>query len=198
MVLHYNDLLCKLYLGGLNVEAIANGDIATGSIFESKSIWSVGFGETLNSHIHAELRMRIVGVTDAIILYNPQNRKIAIKQLKEKHTEGSKIVDKITNLSTFHLINGITAYHHRSWSSSLSYLWVVVEQITDYLWNAYVIKGVTGENSKKRKEALKDTRTCTMAVKQELLLQIGILPPNIYNSIFAIRQARNKLVHEGK
>ena len=37
-----------------------------------------------------------------------------------------------------------------------------------------------------------------MAVKQELLLQIGILDERIYNNIFQIRQVRNKLVHEGK
>lgn len=37
-----------------------------------------------------------------------------------------------------------------------------------------------------------------MAVKQELLLQIGVLDERIYNNIFQIRQVRNKLVHEGK
>lgn len=31
-----------------------------------------------------------------------------------------------------------------------------------------------------------------------ILLQIGVLNENIYNNIFEIRQARNKLVHEGK
>lgn len=45
---------------------------------------------------------------------------------------------------------------------------------------------------------LKDTRTYTISVKQEILLQIGVLGENIYNSIFEIRQARNKLVHEGR
>ena len=61
-----------------------------------------------------------------------------------------------------------------------------------------VINNVAGENTKKRKEMLKDTRTYTISVKQEILLQIGVLNENIYNSIFEIRQARNKLVHEGK
>lgn len=104
----------------------------------------------------------------------------------------------ITNLSTFHLLNGITEFRHRNWPSALTFLWVVVEEITDYLWLQNIIDNVTGENSKKRKEMLKDTRTYTISVKQEILLQIGILDEKIYNNIFEIRQARNKLVHEGK
>ncbi len=37
-----------------------------------------------------------------------------------------------------------------------------------------------------------------MAVKQEILLQISVLSEKIYNNIFAIRQIRNKLIHERK
>ena len=198
IIVHYNDLLCKLFLGGMSVEAITNRDIVNGNIYKSKSIWPVGFGESWNSHIHAELRMRVVGVTDAILLYQPEERMITIEKMKEKIEEGNKIVSEIPNLSTFHLINGITEFHHRSWSSALTFLWVIVEEITDYLWLRNIIDKVTGENSKKRKEMLKDTRTYTMAVKQEILLQLGVLNENIYNNIFEIRQARNKLVHEGK
>lgn len=198
MIVHYNDLLCKMFLGGMRVEAISNRDIVRGSIYESKSIWPVDFGESWNSHIHAELRMKVVGVTDAILLYQPENRMITIEKMKKKLEEGAMIVNAIPNLSTFHLLNGITEFNHRSWSSALTFLWVVVEEITDYLWLQNIIGKVTGENSKKRKETLKDTRTYTMAVKQEILLQIGVLNEKIYNNIFDIRQVRNKLVHEGK
>lgn len=198
IIVHYNDLLCKLFLGGMNVEAISNRDIVKGSIYESKSIWPVDFGESWNSHIHAELRMKVAGVTDAILLYKPENRMITIEKMNKKLEEGNLIVSEIPNLSTFHLLNGITEYKHRSWSSALTFLWIVVEEITDYLWLQNVIGKVTGENSKKRKEILRDTRTYTMAVKQELLLQIGVLDERIYNNIFQIRQVRNKLVHEGK
>ena len=118
--------------------------------------------------------------------------------MSEKLNKGNMIVRAIPNLSTFHLLNGITEFKHRNWSAALTFLWVVVEEITDYLWLQNIINNVTGENSKKRKEILRDTRTYTMAVKQELLLQIGVLDERIYNNIFQIRQVRNKLVHEGK
>jgi hypothetical protein len=173
-------------------------DIVKGNIYESKSIWPVDFGESWNSHIHAELRMKVVGVTDAILLYQPENRMITIENMNKKLEVGNMIVSAIPNLSTFHLLNGITEFKHRSWSSALTFLWVVIEEITDYLWLQNIIGKVTGENSKKRKETLKDTRTYTMAVKQEILLQIGVLNEKIYNNIFEIRQVRNKLVHEGK
>lgn len=198
IIVHYNDLLCKLFLGGMNVEAITNRDIVTGNIYESKSIWPVDFGESWNSHIHAELRMKVVGVTDAILLYQPENRMITIEKMKGILNKGNMIVGAIPNLSTFHLLNGITEFRHRNWPSALTFLWVVVEEITDHLWLQNIIDNVTGENSKKRKEMLKDTRTYTISVKQEILLQIGILDEKIYNNIFEIRQDRNKLVHEGK
>lgn len=198
IILHYNDLLCKLFLGGMRVEAITNKDITEGSIYESKSIWPVNFGESWNSHIHAELRMKVASVTDAILLYQPAERTITIENMRKKLEEGNKIANTIPNLSTFHLLNGITEFNYRNWSSSLTFLWVVVEEITDYLWLRNIISKVTGENSKKRKETLKDTRTYSMAVKQEILLQIGVLSEKIYNNIFLIRQIRNKLIHEGK
>jgi len=198
IIVHYNDLLCKLYLGGMNVEAITNRDIVIGDIYDSKSIWPVGFGESWNSHIHAELRMKVVGVTDAILLYQPENRTTSIKEIEEILKKGDRIVSSIPNLSTYHLINGITEFCYRNWPSALTFLWIVVEEITDYLWKQNIIDNVSGENSKKRREMLKDTRTYTISVKQEILLQIGVLNEKIYNNIFEIRQARNKLVHEGK
>ena len=130
IIVHYNDLLCKLFLGGMNVEAITNRDIVKGNIYESKSIWPVGFGESWNSHIHAELRMKLVGVTDAILLYQPETRTTTIEEINEKLNEGNMIVNAIPNLSTFHLLNGITEFHHRNWSATLTFLWVVVEEIT--------------------------------------------------------------------
>lgn len=198
IIVHYNDLLCKLFLGGMNVEAITNRDIVKGDIYEAKSIWPVGFGKSWNSHIHAELRMNVVGVTDAILLYQPEDRTTTIEKMREMLNEGDMIVRAIPNISTFHLINGITEYHYRNWPSTLTFLWVVVEEITDYLWLKNIIENVTGDNAKKRKEMLKDTRMYTISVKQEILLQINVLDERIYNNIFEIRQARNKLVHEGK
>lgn len=195
---HYNDLLCKLFLGGMKVEAITSRDITTGDIYESKSIWPVSFGESWNSHIHAELRMRVVGVTDAIILYQPENRTISIEEMNEMLNKGTLIVDTISNLSTFHLLNGITEYKHCNWQAALTYLWVIAEEITDWLWAQKIINNVTGDNAKKRKEMLKDTRTFPISVKQEVLMQTGVLNENEYNSLFVIRQARNKLIHEGK
>ena len=195
---HYNDLLCKLYLGGMRVEAITNRDITTGEIYKSKSIWPVDFGKSWNSHIHAELRMKVVGVTDAIVLYQPENRTISIKEMNRMLNKGTQIIDTIPNLSTFHLLNGITEYRYCNWQAALTYLWVIVEEITDWLWSQKIINHVNGDNAKKRKEMLKDTRTFPISVKQEVLMQTGVLNENEYNSLFVIRQARNKLIHEGK
>ena len=197
VLLHYNDLLCKLLLGGMQVEAVTNKDIVKGCIYASKSIWPVDFGESWNSHVHAELRMKVAGVTDAILLYHPQERTITLEEIKNRLEEGTRIVSAIPNLSTFHLIHGITELKYRNWSSSLTYLWIIVEEITDYLWTKNIVDKVDGLNSKKRRENLRDTRSYTIAVKQEFLLQVGVFNIDIYNDLFSIRQARNKLIHEG-
>lgn len=152
IILHYNGLLCKMFLGGMRVEAITNKDITEGSIYESKSIWPVNFGESWNSHIPAELRMKVASVTDAILLYQPTERTITIENMRRKLEEGNKIANTIPNLSTFHLLNGITEFNYRNWSSLLTFLWVVVEEITDYLWLRNIISKVTGENSKREKK----------------------------------------------
>lgn len=195
LVFHYNDLLCKMFLGGINVEAITNEDIVSGDIYKSKSIWPVDFGHSWNSHIHGELRMKTVGVTDAIFLFNAEDRNISLKKVKEAIEKGKKIVKGVPNLSTYHLLKGITEYKYRNWTSALTLLWIVVEELTDFLWKTHIVDRVSG---KKRKETLVDSRTYTMAVKQEVLFQKGLLRENLYNDVFYARQARNKLIHEGK
>ena len=197
-VFHFNDLLCKMLLGGISVEAITNKDIGTGSIHDSKAIWPVQFGHSWNSHIHAELRMKVTGVTNAIFLYKTEKNTITIDWLKSALEKGDKIIKTIPNLSTYHLIKGITDYRYRNWSSTLTFLWVVVEEIIDYLWKCNIIDKISGDNSRKRKDALNDSRTYTTAVKQEVLFQKRILSEELYNDIFVARQARNKLIHEGK
>lgn len=116
-----------------------------------------------------------------------------INNLTYDHSLLHRIIGTITNR-----FDGRDIEYLVCGDGALTFLWVVVEEITDHLWLQNIIDNVTGENSKKRKEMLKDTRTYIISVKQEILLQIGILDEKIYNNIFEIRQARNKLVHEGK
>lgn len=199
LLLHYNDLLCKLMLGGLAVEAITIKDITTGGMKNENAIWPVNFGRGYNSHMHGLLRMRLTSNTDAIRLLSAAENSITINDFATYLAKGTEIVNSIDNLSTFYLLAGVTDMKYGDWSSALGNLWVVAEQITDFLWEKRFLRDATrNPEIPSRQQTLKnDHRTYSASVKQEILFQVGILTDKVYAKIYGVRKARNKLVHEG-
>ena len=110
--LSLNDLLlhfmCKLLLGGLNVESISSKDITTGYLHGEKALWPVNFGNSHNTHLHGCIRMKLSNSFDAIMLDSAASNSITFDELKEKLLLGCNIVERIPNLSTYHLITGIS------------------------------------------------------------------------------------------
>jgi hypothetical protein len=200
LLLNYNDMLCKLLLGGLDVEAISQKDITRGSFHGEKMVWPVDFGYSYNSYMHAMIRMKLCNNVDAIKLLGASSSAISIEQLKAYLIKGESISAKIDNLSTYYLLNGITELKYGNWSAALSDLWIVTEQIIDYLWvNFFVSDPDRDPEIPSRKQTLiNDNRTYSTSVKQEMLYQIGILTKNTFSNLYTVRKARNKLVHEGK
>ena len=144
-------------------------------------------------------RQTSTSIADAGYLLNAAERSFTLDAIKEMKSKGERITNTICALSTYHLLNGITEYEYHNWSSSLTFLWIVVEEIIDYLWDKCIIANI--EKSaiyEKRKNMLDDHRIYTTSVKQELLLQTHYITLEIYNELFEVRQARNKLIHEGK
>ena len=200
LLLHYNDLLCKLLLGGLLVEAISQKDITTGSLREDNMIWPVNFGDSYNSHVHALLRMRLANSVEAIHLLTAASSSVSIEKFVQCLDKGTEVVNAIDSLSTYYLIAGITEMRYGNWSSALSNLWIVAEQITDYLWVRRFLNDPSRdpEIPSRRQTLLNDNRTYSASVKQEILYQIGVLSETAYSNLYVVRKARNKLVHEGQ
>lgn len=200
LLLNFNDLLCKLLLGGLDVDAITQKDITTGSFHGEKMVWPVNFGCSYNSYMHAMLRMKLCNNVDAIKLLGAASSAISIKELNSYLIRGELISAKIDNLSTYYLLNGITEMKYGNWSAALSNLWIVTEQIIDYLWiNFFLSDPDRDPEIPSRKQTLtNDNRTYSTSVKQEILYQIGVLSKNVFANLYTVRKARNKLVHEGK
>jgi len=200
LLLHYNDLLCKLLLGGLMVESISQKDITTGSLRDDNMIWPVNFGHSHNSHIHAVLRMKLTNSFEAIHLLNAVSSATSVEELVRCLDAGTKIIKAIDRLSTYYLIAGITEMRYGNWSSALSNLWIVAEQLTDYLWVNRFLNDASRdpEIPSRRQTLLNDNRTYSASVKQEILFQIGILSEVAYTDLYIVRKARNKLVHEGQ
>ena len=200
LLLNYNDLFCKLMLGGIDIDCISTRDLTTGNLYGQKSIWPVSFGYSYNSHLHANLRMRITNNVDAIVLEGASTNALSIDELKLRLQGGSEIIDRINNLSTYHLIVGVTEIKYGNWSAAVSNLWIVAEQLTDYLWERDFVNNEDRDpDIPTRKQTLRqDHRTFSTSVKQEILFQIGVLPLDTYSDIYSVRKARNKLIHEGK
>lgn len=197
--LSVNDLFCKFRLGGLMIDAVNSRDFTTGGLDYEGLVYPVNFGESWNTHLHANLRMKLSGTVDAIHLWQDHARCLTIQELVDYRKKGEIITSRIQNISTYHLINGITEYQYHNWNSALTYLWIVIEEVVDCLWTEKII-GCIGESdiSKNRISMLEDHRTYTTSVKQELLYQRNVIDSNLYSDLFQVRQARNKLIHEGK
>ena len=200
LILHYNDLLCKLLLVGLLVESISQKDITTGSLRDDNMIWPVNFGHSYNSHVHAVLRMKLTNSFEAIHLLNAVSSAISVEEFIKCLEKGTQIIKAVDRLSTYYLIAGITEMRYGNWSSALSNLWIIAEQITDYLWGNRFLDDPSRdpEIPARRQTLMNDNRTYSASVKQEILYQIGILTEDAYSNLYSVRKARNKLVHEGQ
>jgi len=196
----YNDFLCKLLIGGIYVEAVDNKDITTGSLHGKNMLWPVNFGESASSNMHARVRMKLANNMETILLDGASKSSKSIDELSQLFCKGSEMLSPIKNLSTFYLIHGVTEIMHNNWSSAVSNLWIVTEQIIDYLWlNSFLKdKQRDPEIPSRIKSLQEDNRTYSTSVKQEILYQVGIISKEIYSCLYSVRKARNKLVHEGK
>lgn len=199
LLLIYNDFLCKLMIGGIYVEAVDNKDITSGKLYREKAIWPVNFGESASSQMHARIRMYLANNIETICLIGAAEKAINIEEISSIFNKGNEIIGQIKNLSTYYLIFGVTEMMHMNWSAALSNLWIVTEQLIDYLWINFFL------NNKERDPQIpsrirslqQDNRTYSTSVKQEILYQTEVISREIYSSLYSVRRSRNKLVHEG-
>ena len=197
---YYNDIFCKLLLGGHRCEAVDRRDVVTGQLKNKGMIWPVNFGNSASSNLHAKLRMQMASSLESIILSKPNYIKVS--DFERAIKVGAEVFSIIPNLTPTFLIRGVTEMKYRNWDLVLSNLWITVEQLIDFIWQTKYIKN-TNYHPKKAipgriKSMKEDNRTWSASVKQEILYQRGLLNEEIIEKLYPARKARNKLVHEGK
>lgn len=199
-VIIFNRFVCQLQLAGVMCEAIDQRDVVWGKLHEKRLIWPVDLGESASSHLHSKLRMRVASNIDTIILSNPQH--IKVNDFLSSLNQGESVLKVIDNLTPSFLARGITDIRYRNWSLALSNLWITVEQLTDYLWKSKFISDSSmhpeNEINGRLKAMKQDNRTWSSSVKQEMLFQIGVFDDFVFERLYPARQARNRLVHDGK
>lgn len=195
---HFNRILCALLLGGVLCEAVDRRDIVWGELHECRLIWPVNPGESLNSHIHCQLRMRMASSFDTIRLSTPHN--VAVSTFLTAFQQGAAVLESLGGFTSTFLLRGFTALRYHNWSDALANLWICVEQLTSTMWARRFIgdPSLHPAHVKRRIDSLaNDSRTWSTSVRQEILWQIQAIDEKTFVSLFPARKARNDLVHEG-
>jgi hypothetical protein len=195
----FNFVLAALLIGGIRTEAVDTRDIVLGNLRDSASIWPVELGNSLNSHLHGLLRQRLASSFDNIRLSGPKN--IVVSEFLAAFAQGQRVFEAVSNLTPTFLLRGFTELQYHNWSNCLGSLWVSVEQLTDFLWrHRFLLDSSRNlEGMKERNASLReDNRTWSVAVRQEILWQTGVIDETTYRGLYPARRARNDLVHVGR
>jgi hypothetical protein len=192
----FNRCLGAILIGGIYCEAVSLDHVETGSILDWKYLRASGMGTSSASQFHNLVRTRMAPPVLAIQLLNP--RRMTFLDLQTAAGRGFEVLKAVPELTPEFLLKGVTAIARQDWSSALSSLWVVVEQLTSHLWERDILAGETIESVSGRQAQLKDNRSWTAANKQEVLHQKGSFDVGTLRALFAARKARNELMHTGK
>lgn len=188
-----NRLFCALLIGGIYTESVAHKETLVGCLGEDGHLFVYEPSQQGRfRHMWASLQERVV-------LMHP--RVIRVPHLHAALAYGMDALGKVKNLSPYFLLHGYTALQHQRTREALSSMWIVVEQLTSFLWETRFLKNTTlnPANMQGRLQSLKqDNRTWTTSVKHEMLWQTKTLSEESYARLGIARSQRNRLVHEGR
>lgn len=192
----FNRCLAGLLIGGVYCEAISSDGLDLGSVIDWKYLRSHRTGHAASNRFHEQIRYRSASALEAILLMDP--RTVQFAALATAMKTGLSVLDEITRLRGDILLKGVTGIARRDWSAGLSNLWIAIEQLISHIWNSVIAKTAEATGSPKaRRDQLADNRTWTVAVKLEVLHQLGHLSADALRQLSVARKARNDLAHEG-
>lgn len=192
----FNRCLAALLLVGIYCTSVNLDHLEFGSIIDWKYIRSTG-GPGGANRFHELIRRRAASPLEGIALLNP--RTISFKSLEMAAEKGFALLKSVPQLSPEFLLKGVSGIARRDWGLALSNLWIIIEQLTEYLWQRHIIEPVQIEDNRiiGRLDQLRDNRTWSAANRHELLFSKGILSDAILRQLYVARKARNELSHRG-
>lgn len=188
-----NRIFCAVLLGGLHAEIIGPPELLCGSLEDQKYLSVVNVG------IHNRLRYGWASIQERLghLMYP---RILRVSELRKAYLHGNKVIDAISNFSPFFLLHGYSVMVYQNRSDALSSLWIVVEQLTSFLWEKRILNDVNIniESIKTNRKILKkDYRISTISVRHEILRDMKIVSTECFDSLSFARDKRNDLVHDG-
>ncbi len=193
----FNRCLAALIIGGVYCEAVSLDHLEIGSVIDWKYLRTHGHGQAASNRFHLLIRQRQASPLEAIELLAPRTE--TFHSLQAAMNVGLAALADVPPLSGEFLLKGVSGIARRDWGAALTNLWIVIEQITMFLWEREVLKTVAGDSRRidGRLEQLKDARTWTTASRQEMLHQKGVVETDTLRNLFVARKCRNELMHRG-
>jgi hypothetical protein len=187
-----NEILCSLLLGGIHTEVLHSNALSIGSLQEKKKLFSY------TPSLHTQFRLNGASISERIKLMSP--RVLMVKDINDAYSQGQLVIKAIHNFSPFFLLNGYTALVYRNNSDALNNLWIVVEQLTDYLWDEKYVKNKSTFSTRVKKchDHLKQRKQLNnIWAKQQMLRLSKIITKECHKALSMARIKRNDLVHDG-
>ncbi len=189
-----NEILCSLLLGGIHTEALRLNDLTVGCLHEKSQLFSY------IPNLHSSLRLNWASLSDRSVLIHP--RRINLQFLQDAFSEGNEVIKKIPEFSSLLFLNGYTSLFHHKNFDALTYLWIVVEQLTVYLWENIYLNNINSYSRWVRKyQSFPKIKSCIekdqIFAKHNLLRLARIITKKCHGELSHIRIARNNLIHRG-
>lgn len=188
-----NRSFCALLIGGIHAEFVSHNEAFPGCLDEDKRLF------VYTPTQHGRYRHMNAAMSERINLLHP--RVIRVAQLRSALGLGLAALANVKNLSPAFLLHGYTALQYQNFSDALSSLWIVVEQVTSFLWEERVLKDSNlnlPDIKKQLRDVGKSADTSKTAVKHELLSIATVISADCYSRLSSARDRRNDLVHEGR
>ncbi|PUE65987.1 hypothetical protein [Arcobacter caeni] len=179
----FNEIIGALFLGGILVKPIDLTKLQQGCIIEN--------GGSNFSYIPSpnnDFRNKSSSITERIKALYPNH--IQVEEFIEAYNFGINIINKV-NFSPIFLALGYHYLNQGKIAESLSNLWIVMEQITDFLYQNKIDSSI----SKILKRAL--PKNINIKTKHDILHEIKIINEQSFQILKSNRTDRNNLLHDG-
>lgn len=179
----FNEIIGALFLGGVLVKPIDLTKLHQGCIIEN--------GGSNFSYIPSpnnEFRNKSASITERIKAHHPNH--IQVEEFTEAYNFGMSIINTV-NFSPIFLALGYHYLNQGKIAESLSNLWIVIEQLTDFLYQSKIDTSI----AKVLNRAL--PKNINIKIKHDVLHEIKIINEQTFQILKSNRTDRNKLLHDG-
>jgi len=176
----FNEIIGALFLGGTLVKPIDFTKLLQGDISKNG-----GYNQSCGSSINSDIRHKRSHQECVLHPYH-----IKVEEFIEAYNFGIKITNKV-KFSPIFLALGYHYLNHGKVAESLSSLWIVIEQLTDFLYENKINASI----AKIIKRVL--PQKIIIESKHKILHETHVISEQIFQILSNNRKDRNKLLHDG-